>query len=283
MDSFNSQIARHEAAGTGASFVCPVCLDSGRGERILGEGFGCAVCGTIFPIIDGVPVLLADATLRLAMERGDKAGDQRTEFYQEEAAYLRGQIRGGDDVRTALGTSQAAGLVLEIGSGMGVFAGIGGEDYRALDYSLSWLRTHLQAWPSLCASAENVPLKSGSCRYIFSFATLEHVPRPDKAFAEIDRLLAAGGVAYLAPAWHCRSWQADGLPVRPYSDLSARQEIHKAMIPILDSLAYRGAVHIPWRLARRMRARIGGPTTLAFGKLNANYDKFWMADSDAAR
>jgi len=53
------------------------------------------------------------------------------------------------------------------------------------------------------------------------------------------------------------------------------------MIPILDSLAYRGAVHIPWRLARRMRARIGGPTTLAFGKLNANYDKFWMADSDA--
>ena len=33
---------------------------------------------------------------------------------------------------------------------------------------------------------------------------------------------AREGTARVAPAWHCREWMSDGLPVRPYRDSSAK-------------------------------------------------------------
>jgi SAM-dependent methyltransferase len=149
----------------------------------------------------------------------------------------------------------------------------------ALDISLSALRRNLAGQTGLCASADMIPLASASCRFVFSVHALEHIPSADRAFEEIDRVLAVGGVAYLTPAWHCRPWAADGIPVRPYRDLRWKQRLTKMSLPIRDSVVFRGAASIPWRAWRRLTQRDAGP--LHFTRLRANYEHFWMSDSDA--
>lgn len=263
--------------------TCPCCWNARRAVR-LDPALHCASCGTTFPSVDGIPVLLADSDLRHALSASESPADKRSAFYQSEEGFVRDRPAGHDRLEWALAQCQAPGLVLEIGSANGAFAGTGGADYRALDYSLSMLRSHLQAFGGrrICATAENIPMEAGSCRFVLSVATLEHVPRADLAFEEIDRVLAVGGIAYLAPAWHCRDWAADGLNVRPYRDLDLRQKLRKAAIPLRDSLLTRGMVQLPWRSLRRTLVTLaGGPSRLKFRELAANYEHFWTSDSDA--
>jgi SAM-dependent methyltransferase len=184
-----------------------------------------------------------------------------------------------EEIKVVLASTAARGVVLEVGSGRGRLAGIGGADYLALDYSLSLLERHLNGHRRVCANAEAIPLSSGSCRAVFSWATLEHVLHPDLSFAEIDRVLVPGGIAWLNPAWHCRDWAADGLGIRPYRDLTAQQKIRKALIPLRESILWRGGIQVPWRVWRRMTSK--RPSRLRYQTLRANYEHFWVPDSDA--
>jgi len=230
----------------------------------------------------GIPILLANDFEREALTSGESPGDPRSRFYQESSDYLREQVGGREELEYAFQNADTSGLILEVGAGAGTFAGFGGSDYCALDYSVSYLQTYLNGYSRICATAETIPLSSRSCRLVFSIATLEHVPRPDLACEEIDRVLVTGGIAYLAPAWHCRDWAADGLSVRPYRDLSHNQKIRKALIPLRNSLIYRGIQEIPWRLWRRSVTKLSGiPSRLRYRRLRANYEHFWQSDSDA--
>jgi len=242
----------------------------------------CARCGTLFPRISGIPLLLADAALRNSLAKSEVPADARAAFYHEATDYLGEPPPPEPQLVSTLSEARNDGMVLEIGSGKGAFAGLGGDDYCALDYSLSLLLKHLGKHRSICASAEAVPLRRASCRFVFSVATLEHVPHADLAFAEIDRVLAPGGVAYLAPAWHCRDWMADGLTVRPYGELNAKQKLRKSLIRLRNSIVYRGLLQIPRRSMRRAAAMVArSPTELRFRRLHANYERFWTSDSDA--
>jgi SAM-dependent methyltransferase len=173
--------------------------------------------------------------------------------------------------------------VLEIGSGKGALQGFGG-DYTACDYSLTQLRAYIRPEHGrVCASAEQLPFPDATFRFVFSIATLEHVPGADRAFAEIDRVLAPGGVAYLAPAWHCTQYNCEGIPVRPYRDLDLRQKFVKATLPLRTSLLVKAAATFPARAARRALWSIRpGPTDLLFEHLRPDYQTFWTSDSDAA-
>jgi SAM-dependent methyltransferase len=280
--------AEDKSQGFGAAceslpLICPSCLGVRGCEERLDRARVCPYCGIAYPSIEGVPILLADECIQRTLSSGDYPSDARSRFYQESTDYLREEVEGSQKLPYALDSARAArGVVLEIGSGSGAFAGFGGADYCALDYSLSNLRTYLGGYRRICASAETIPLASGSCRLVFSFATFEHVPRADFAFAEVHRVLVAGGVACLAPAWHCRDWAAEGLAVRAYRDLSFPQKIRKALIPLRDSMIYRGARQIPWRIWRRGLTRLSGaPSWLSYRPLHANYENFWQADSDA--
>jgi SAM-dependent methyltransferase/uncharacterized protein YbaR (Trm112 family) len=268
--------------GAALALICPQCLVRSGAERPLGDGLVCASCGTRYPAVEGIPILLAHAAPREALASGEPPADPRTAFYQSESGYLREAIAESPRLEDALADSTATGAVLEIGSGSGCFAGVGGDDYCALDYSLSQLRRLRTGYRRICGDAEVVPLRRGSCRFVFTFATLEHVPRADAAFAEIDRVLAPGGVAYLAPAWHCREWAAEGLSVRGYRELRFSQKVRKALLPIRDSLAWRGAQQVPWRAVRRLVAALSGtPSRLKYRRLRANYERYWTSDSDA--
>ncbi len=279
--SVNGQASGGHAAVSTLPLVCPQCLSLSRAEIRLVAPTRCTECGRDYPVADGIPILIADSMICNGIAGGGEV-DERTGFYQTDSAYLREEIPGAEDLGDYLARAVTQGIVLEVGSGAGVFRGFGGCDYCALDYSLSWLRANANGHAAVCASAECIPLASSSCRFVFSFATLEHVPRADLAFCEIDRVLAPGGVAYVAPAWHCRSWAAEGLTVRRYRDLTPGQKIRKALIPLRNSLAWRGSAQIPWRTWRRASTALSrAPTELRFTRLRANYQRFWVSDSDA--
>ncbi|MEK6285233.1 MAG: class I SAM-dependent methyltransferase [Acidobacteriota bacterium] len=256
--------------------ICPKCL-SRRVETALDDSLSCSRCASRFPVVASFPILLEDEEVRAQLASETPLGDTRVAFYQNDEEYLPNT--GPESLfSSALASAAGNGPVLEIGSGRGAFRNIA-RDYVALDLSLSALRRNLAGHVGLCATADLIPLASASCRFVFSVQTLEHIPSTDRAFEEIDRVLAPGGVAYLAPAWHCRPWVADGIPVRSYRELAWKQRVVKMSIPIRNSVVFRGVASLPWRVWRRLTQAGAGP--LRFARIRPNYEHFWMSDSDA--
>jgi SAM-dependent methyltransferase len=154
------------------------------------------------------------------------------------------------------------------------------DDYTGVDFSES-ARKFLHK-PFACAPATSLPFPDNSFDAAWTINVLEHVPEPESALREIRRVLRPGGVLLLAPAWQCRPWMADGYPVRPYSDFGLYGKLVKASIPIRNSVAYRACFIFPRRAARFAAfALTRRPLRFRFRRLRANYEKFWMSDSDA--
>jgi SAM-dependent methyltransferase len=170
--------------------------------------------------------------------------------------------------------------VLEIGCGRGAFQHLV-ENWIGVDLAAS-VAPYLKK-PFLAASAEALPFRDACFDGIWSVTVLEHVPRPETALEEIVRVLKPGGVAYLAPAWHCRPWAAAGYHVRPWSDFGWRGKLIKASIPLRDALWFRAACTLPLRLGRDLLFRLNSrkPTRFRYRQLEANYTTFWCSDSDA--
>jgi uncharacterized protein YbaR (Trm112 family)/SAM-dependent methyltransferase len=251
------------------------------------------VHGQIYPVLDGIPILLPDEADRLRVARTDwadpaaKSDASPLDFYnqtRDHDFYCRDTLEAARaDVEQWLGAAKAEGPALEIGSGKGALQGLGG-DYVSADYSFTALRRYIDPRHGrVCATASRLPFFDRAFRFIFTIASLEHVPDADRAFDEIHRVLAPGGVAYLLPAWHCVQYNCEGIPVRPYSDLTLRQKLIKATLPIRRSLVAKAAGALPKRILRRaLWARHEGHTLLRFERLRPDYDRFWMSDSDAA-
>ena len=162
--------------------------------------------------------------------------------------------------------------------------GTGGADYVAADFSFTALRQYIRPqYQRVCATAEHLPFPDNSFRFLFTIAALEHVPCADLAFDEIHRVLKPGGVAYLHPAWHCTQYNCDGIPVRPYKDLTLAQRWVKLTLPVRQKGAVKAATALPGRMLRRLSWSLGrGETTMRFGRLQPDYQTFWTSDSDAA-
>jgi SAM-dependent methyltransferase len=168
--------------------------------------------------------------------------------------------------------------VLELGCGRGAFQDVT-PGWIGVDYSFTagqYIRR-----PFVNGSAVALPFRDESIDGLWSVAVLEHVPEPESALEEIARVLRPGGVAWLAPAWNCRSWAADGYQVRPWSDLDWRGKLIKASIPIREALWLRASTTLPGRIRGELRCRTGRPMPFRYRKLKANYEIFWTSDADA--
>ena len=88
------------------------------------------------------------------------------------------------------------------------------------------------------------------------------------------------GVLFLMPEWNCTSWAAEGYAVRPFSDFDLFGKIVKASILLRAAPPFAMMTLIPNRIVRDRVAR-WGPTRLHYRRLNPNYEKYWVADSDA--
>jgi SAM-dependent methyltransferase len=168
--------------------------------------------------------------------------------------------------------------VLDVGSGTGYLQDLV-DDYVGLDISPEAARFYHK--PFIQASATEMPVPDNSFDAMWSIFVLEHVPNPEQALLEMRRAVKNGGFLYLAPAWNCESWYAKGYSVRPYSDLDWKGKLYKTAIPFLEYAPFKMLRLVMPRFVLRAARLGGGPSILHYRPLEANYDKYWMPDSDA--
>jgi ubiquinone/menaquinone biosynthesis C-methylase UbiE len=180
-------------------------------------------------------------------------------------------------------TGRRKAVVVELGAGRGAFAGFASRfAYLGVDISFEALRRYLGGAGSIQADIENLPVTSNAADFVFTIATLEHVPHPEKVLGEIHRVLKPGGTAFLAPAWFCRPWAAKGLPVKRYRELGFGDQVRKAMIPLRNSVAWRAALVLPRRLAREIQFVFASKRwAFHYKRLKPNLDEYVYTDCDA--
>ena len=139
---------------------------------------------------------------------------------------------------------------LEVGCGRGVFQDLVA-DYTGVDLSDSV--APLLHKPFVSCNAASLPFECESFDALWSITMLEHVPNPESVLQEMRRVLRPGGLLYLKPAWHCRQWICEGIPVRAYRDLSWRQRWIKFTLPIRNALPIRAAIALPVRIVHWLR------------------------------
>lgn len=168
---------------------------------------------------------------------------------------------------------------LEIGTGRGAFQDLV-SSYVGVDVALSAGRFLRR--PFAAASATALPFKDEVFSAIWTITVLEHVPDPEQALQKIWRVLKPGGYLFLAPAWQCRPWAAQGYPVRPYSDFNLWGKFIKMTIPVRNSVLYRSIKIFPQRLLRLLSYNSRPePVCFRYSELKPNYDVYWMSDSGA--
>lgn len=167
--------------------------------------------------------------------------------------------------------------VLDVGAGRGYLQDVV-DDYTGLDISPNVKRFFHK--PFVLASATAMPIPDGTFDAAWSIWVLEHVPNPEAALSEMRRVVKDGGLLFLAPAWDCTPFAADGYPVRPYSDFGFGGKLVKATTPVHHY--FRSVAKAPIGLLRYAAWKSsGGTTRLHYRLLTPNYGKYWMADSDA--
>lgn len=178
--------------------------------------------------------------------------------------------------------------VVEVGCGVGHLHGCH-PNWMGFEYSGTALRLakqlHGEDLRVVEGDARVLPLASDSVDFLYSFATLEHVPEIERAFAEIERVMKPGAVALLCPAWNCRPWTVKKLQQRPYAELSAGESVGKFLIPLREHIGFRMIAALPRRLWRELKLLGGGPVLLDYRKLFPRFD-LWesyphISDDDA--
>lgn len=171
--------------------------------------------------------------------------------------------------------------VVEVGCGSGRMAGLH-PGWLGLDLGHETLARNVPG-RSVQGDACELPLADDSVAALFSLQALEHVPEPEVALAEIDRVLMPGGLLYLHPAWHCSQWPMHPLNGRPYGTLSPTRRAAKMARTLVHSRLAR-APRTLWRKARAEVAfsRARGPLPLHFGRLTPNLEAYDVPDADAS-
>jgi SAM-dependent methyltransferase len=229
----------------------------------------------------------------------DGAADKRDEatdgFYDEIYAE---QADRKDDlyVETARRASEVVGIedairgfiakyeledsrVLDIGAGSGALQDVV-EAYTGLDIAASARRYFHK--PFVHASATALPFPDDTFDVCWTIWTLEHVPDPEMALAEMRRVTRNGGYLYVSPAWNCPTWLSEGYAVRSYAELGTFGKAVKLSIPLRETRFFKAAYRVPVRLIRSISAMISPQLPrLRYRILEANYDHYWMPDADA--
>jgi SAM-dependent methyltransferase len=152
------------------------------------------------------------------------------------------------------------GSVVEIGCGLGHLH-IAHPNWEGFEYADSAVALAKKIYgPQLRiieADGRDLPVTSNSVDFLFSFDALEHIPKVEKAFDEIIRVMKPGAASYLHPAWNCRAWTVKKLEVRPYSELTPGEKIGKFLIPLRDNVLFRLLCNLPRRIVREVRLLLG--------------------------
>ncbi len=251
---------------------CPSC---GAGLRDQSCTLVCVECTTSYGVELGIPRLVVP----------DAQEDPGFAFYNttDEARYGRAEMgmppQVSAAVRQFIDATPRDACVVEVGPGRGAFSG-SHPGYVGVEYSWFAVRSYTSG-QAIQASAEALPFADQSVDALFSIATLEHVPNPATALAEIDRCLRPGGRALLFPAWYVRPWAAKALATRAYRELPAADRVRKASIFLRDRRPYRFLRVLPGRLRREQMLRQDHTVPFQYRRLQPNLDAYLTSDSDA--
>jgi SAM-dependent methyltransferase len=169
----------------------------------------CLACGTSFPIVDGVPVLVPTASRESL--RADASLAENTRLKQELAKWpglawfvkrarpplpydLKGRWIGQRAFAMAVRKNSPAPLVLDLGAGNKPDA------LRGLDEELRLGLIRTDIFPSnalhFASDAHRIPVADNSLDGVVFQGVVEHVAKPWVIAAEIMRVLKPGGVVY---------------------------------------------------------------------------------------
>jgi SAM-dependent methyltransferase len=179
----------------GGVLVCPV-----SGSRLtLDDGHLVTADGVRrFPVVDGVPVLLPDAG-QATEYLSEEGGAMATEYRQERGLVaLRRRLDGWvnrRDTRPRALKDALRRVVWEQGEDAIVLS-IGGGPDRWGDH-ITNLNIDRFANVDVVGDAYALPYADGSVDSILCWAVIEHLEFPERAIAEMHRVLAPGGLALL--------------------------------------------------------------------------------------
>jgi len=255
--------------------ACPECKKEVRLHEYK-LSLICGTCGLIFSIRDGIPVMLGEKVEEKALDFYNFPDDQR--YGREEQGDVRELV---EDLIKRYLKNFSGDVVVELGCGKGALQGCH-PNYNGIDISHYALRRFLNTAKCIQADIEKIPLRDKSISFVFSIATLEHIPCPESCLEEINRILKPGGVALLYPSWFCRPWAAKGLHIKRFKELNLIGKLDKITVSVRNSLVFRAAYVIPRRIFLELSYWIR-PRALPFKyrKLRPNLEEYLDADSDA--
>lgn len=209
------------------SFVCPACR---RTVRRVEKGYSCAACARLYPILYGIPDfrLRSDCYLSMEDERRKAARlhecagsfDQLLDYYYaitEDvspalAVRYKAYAKNGPERASAILADLALGApsagLIDLGCGTGgVLIAASGyyKDLVGVDIALRWLvlcqRRLLECGVRallVCADVERLPFAKASFGHAVAADLIEHVYEPDRALAEVARVLRRHGLLWLS-------------------------------------------------------------------------------------
>jgi uncharacterized protein YbaR (Trm112 family)/SAM-dependent methyltransferase len=176
--------------------VCPSCTGSLEHDA---QSLRCLECGKVYPIVDGVPVLVHEDSIFHGTELSDSPKRQagplsaaknllrRYAYYAPELG-----VWIDETLFRHLNRSSDNSIILNLGSGRGTF-----EDKISPHIRMINLDVYRSARTHLIADGHFLPFADDSIDGVFSNAVLEHVQKPWVVADEIYRVLRPGGLVFV--------------------------------------------------------------------------------------
>lgn len=182
---------------------CPVCKSRLRAEE---DRFQCqsTACGIVFPVVDGVPILLNEANSAFALN--DFTGHKTTTFAKQpkvERFFSSIIPELGVNYRAKQNYARLAQLLSQLGTPARVLVVGSGETGRGMgDVShsghIELINTDvsLRDDVNLICDSHDLPFDDDSFDGVIVQAVLEHVADPPRCVTEIRRVLKPAGLVY---------------------------------------------------------------------------------------
>jgi len=168
-------------------YACPKC-------KVTLTELTCEQCEITYPILKTIPCFLAD-------QPGDSSEKLRRTYddiyrYHEDVWIDQGRSEKFQKYFSEFARSFSTDRVLELGCGEGtLLAALHAAQKYGIDPSINALVRARSRSAAECAvaRAEELPFPSSSFDLVFAVGVMEHFENPDKATAEVRRVLAPAG------------------------------------------------------------------------------------------